>query len=772
VKKRPQPATTNPAPAGGCEVWGEEIINAAVDAIITVDRDRRIVLFNPAAEAMFGYPGAEMLGQPLNRLLPEGFGPATAQSPARLGRTNKAEPTASALARLSGRRVSGQEFPIEASLSNTTINAQPYLTLILRDITERQRTEEANARLAAIVESCQEAIIGKDLAGTITSWNSGAQRLFGYDPEEMIGKRLSVLLPLEQLEDEHQILARLKRGEQVEPYESVPLHKDGHLVDVSFTVSPIRDGSGCLIGSSELTRDVAERKAARARLHESEERFRQLAENVRAAFWISDPARTRILYVSPAYEAIWGRSCRSLYEAPQSWLEAIHPDDRDRVVCAALTRQAGDAYDEEYRVVRADYSVRWVHDRGFPVRDAAGRIIRIVRVAEDLTEQRQLELQLRQAQKMEAIGRLAGGVAHDFNNIVAIISGYSELLAMGLAAEDPRRDAVHEIARAGERAAALTRQLLAFSRQQVLEPRVLDLNVVVSEAAKMLRRLIGEDVRLTTNLAPRLRRVRADLGQLDQVILNLAVNARDAMPRGGHLFIETREVELESSYAQAHREVRPGRYVMLAVGDTGCGMTPEVQARAFEPFFTTKAEGEGTGLGLSVVQGIVHQSGGHITVESLPGVGTTFTIYLPVLAEGTEQPPAGALAEPPQGRGQVVLLVEDEEPVRAITLLLLETLGYRVVEAANGEDALRRVTESRETIDLLLTDVVMPGLSGRELAEAVRCRYPGLKVLFQTGYTGDAVARHGILQPEVALLQKPFTLNALAKKVQEALERP
>lgn len=770
MKKSPQPATTNPTPACGDEARVEKIINAVVDAIITVDRDRRIVLFNPAAEAMFGYPGADMLGQPLNRLLPEGFRPAPTPSPARLSQIYEATPPASALARLSGRRASGQEFAIEASLSDTTIDAQPYLTLILRDITERQRTEAADARLAAIVESCQEAIIGKDLEGTITSWNSGAQSLFGYDSEEMIGKPSSVLLPPEYLEEENQMLARLKRGERVEPYESVPLHKDGHLVEASCTVSPVRDRSGCLIGASQITRDIAECKVARTRLRESEERFCQLTENVRDVFWMSDPAKIRILYVSPAYETVWGRSCRSLYEAPQSRLEAIHPDDRDRVLRAALARPADGGYDEEYRIMRPDESVRWVRERAFPVRDAAGRIIRIAGVAEDITELRQLELQLRQAQKMEAIGRLAGGVAHDFNNLIAIISGYSELLAMELPTEDPCRDAVHEIARAGERAAALTRQLLAFSRQQVLEPRVLDLNAVVSEAEKMLRRLIGEDVRLTTNLAPHLPRVRADLGQLDQVILNLAVNARDAMPRGGQLFIETHEVELEGSYAQTHPEVRPGRYVVLAVGDTGCGMTPEVQARAFEPFFTTKAEG--TGLGLSVVQGIVHQSGGHVTVDSLPGMGTTITICLPVLGEGTEQAAAGALAEPPQGHGQVVLLVEDEEPVRAITLLLLETLGYRVVEAANGEDALRRVTESREKVDLLLTDVVMPGLSGRELAEAIRFRYPGLKVLFQTGYTGDAVVRHGILQAEVALLQKPFTLNALAKKVHEVLERP
>jgi len=489
-------------------------------------------------------------------------------------------------------------------------------------------------------------------------------------------------------------------------------------------------------------------------------------------FWINDPAQAQVLYVSPAYETLWGRTCQSLYESPQSWLEAIHPDDRDRVLHAVLTRQASGGYDEEYRIVQPDGTVRWIRDRAFPVRDAAARVIRIAGVAEDITKRRQVEMHLRQAQKMEAIGQLAGGVAHDFNNLIAVISGYSELLAMGLAPDDPRRDLVNEIARAGERGAALTRQLLAFSRQQVLEPRVLDLNTVVTEAEKMLRRLIGEDVRLTTRLGPNISRVWADLGQLDQVILNLAVNARDAMPQGGQLLMETREVELDATYAQAHPEVRPGRYVVLVVSDTGCGMTPEVQARAFEPFFTTKGEGKGTGLGLSVVHGIVKQSGGHLGLDSLPGVGTTFKIYLPALELPAAQASAGVPAQPPQGHGEVILLVEDEDPVRAISVLLLETLGYRVLEAANGEEALRLVMDSREAIDLLLTDVVMPGLSGRELAEAVRPRYPGLKVLFQSGYTGDAVARHGILQAEVALLQKPFTLDTLTKKVREVLERP
>jgi CheY-like chemotaxis protein len=313
---------------------------------------------------------------------------------------------------------------------------------------------------------------------------------------------------------------------------------------------------------------------------------------------------------------------------------------------------------------------------------------------------------------------------------------------------------------------------LAFSRQQVLEPKVLDLNALVTAAERLLRRLIGEDVRLTTTLRPDLWPVRADPGQLDQVLLNLAVNARDAMPDGGTLIFETRNLELHPAYAAFQPGLRPGRYALLTVTDTGCGMSPEVQARIFEPFFTTKGLGKGTGLGLAVVHGIVEQSGGHLEVCSLPGVGTTFKIYLPAVEEPATAASANEPCAPPAGRGETVLLVEDEDAVRAISVLLLESLGYRVLEAASAEEALRLVGAGRYKLDLLMTDVVMPGRNGRELAEALRRQDPGLKVLFQSGYTGEAVAGHGIVEAEMAFLQKPFTLDALAKKVRAVLDGP
>jgi two-component system cell cycle sensor histidine kinase/response regulator CckA len=327
-------------------------------------------------------------------------------------------------------------------------------------------------------------------------------------------------------------------------------------------------------------------------------------------------------------------------------------------------------------------------------------------------------------------------------------------------------ESVTEIGRAAERAAALTRQLLAISRQQVLEFQVLDLNAVVAKAEKMLHRLIGEDVQLTTRLRPDLSPVWADPGQIDQVLLNLAVNARDAMPKGGTLSFDTRNIEIDPTDCSTHPELHPGRYVLMAVTDTGCGMTPEIQARIFEPFFTTKDVGQGTGLGLSVVHGIVEQCGGHVEVSSVPERGTMFEIYLP----GVEAPAERVPAKLPQGRGETVLLVEDETPVRNITLLLLEKLGYRVLEAANAEEAFSLVESGQAKIELLLTDVIMPGTSGPELAAALSSRDLGLKVLFQSGYTGEAVLRHANIKPDMAFLKKPFTLGTLAKKFREVLD--
>jgi two-component system, cell cycle sensor histidine kinase and response regulator CckA len=371
--------------------------------------------------------------------------------------------------------------------------------------------------------------------------------------------------------------------------------------------------------------------------------------------------------------------------------------------------------------------------------------------------------------RLEELGRLAGAIAHDFNNLLTVINGYSEMVLGGLRPGDPKRGPVEQIYRAGERAALLTRQLLAFSRKQVVEHRVLDLNGVVGEAAKMLRRLVGEDITLTVVPAAGLGRVKADPGQVEQVMLNLVVNARDAMPRGGHLTVETANVDLDSQYARSHIEVRPGRYAMLAVSDTGVGMDEATQARIFEPFFTTKGD-KGTGLGLATVYGIVKQAGGSIYVYSEPGRGTTFKVYLPVVEEPDTATRPNLDPERHLHGTETILLVEDEPAVRSLSRMVLEMYGYTVLEAGNGGEALRRGEAHDGPIHLLLTDVVMPGMGGREVAERLRPRHPAMRVLYVSGYTDDAVVRHGVLAAETAFLQKPFTPVTLASKVREVLD--
>jgi two-component system cell cycle sensor histidine kinase/response regulator CckA len=500
---------------------------------------------------------------------------------------------------------------------------------------------EQMRQLAAIVESSEDAIVGCTLGGFITIWNQGAERLFGYPAEEIIGQSTSTNARLD-CPEELKALKRVRAGEHIPPFETVRRRKDGKQIHVSVSISPIRDDDGRIVGASAISRDISERK--------------------------------------------------------------------------------------------------------------------------------RLEEQVRQAQKMEAIGRLAGGVAHDFNNLLTIISGYTDMVLTTLGPDSPMSGSLTEVQRAGERAASLTRQLLAFSRQQVLEPRVLDLNAIVTDTEKMLRRLIGEDVSLTTVLAPALGRIKADRGQLEQVIVNLVVNARDAMPNGGKVTIETANVDLDQACFRTRPEVQPGSYIVMAVSDTGHGMDEATKARIFEPFFTTKGLGKGTGLGLATVYGIVKQSGGCIYVYSEPGLGSTFKVYLPSVEDKISSGKSSQGSKVPLLGKETILLVEDEAAVRAVTRHALQSFGYTVLEARDGPEAIRICQEYKPIIHLLVSDVVMPEMGGRHLAERLATMIPRLKVLYLSGYTDDAIVRHGTLQEGTAFLQKPFTPKALANKVREVLD--
>lgn len=477
-----------------------------------------------------------------------------------------------------------------------------------------------------------------------------------------------------------------------------------------------------------------------------------------------------IIFATPGFERMTGYEVAEVLGRNCRFLQGL---DTDPTAVARLREaiQTVIPCTVELLNYRKDRTPFWNELSISPVRDEGGVVTHFVGVLTDITARRKLEEQLRQSQKMDAIGKLAGGVAHDFNNLLTVISGYSELLLSQLPVDDPNREMIVEIHHAGERSAGLTRQLLAFSRQQILAPRILDLTGVVTDTERMLRRLIGEDVRLSTVLVPGLWMVRADPGQMEQILLNLAVNARDAMPDGGCLTIEARNVYLDEAYACEHAEAKPGPHVMLAVSDTGTGMSQAVLARIFEPFFTTKDPGKGTGLGLATVHGIVKQSGGHIGVYSEVGVGTTFKVYLPrVEGQSTGSHSGNKLRLTVPGT-ETVLLVEDEERVRTLSRHILVGAGYTVLEAANGNEAVQIATEHTGPIHLLMTDVVLPGgMGGRQVVAAVKSRRPEIRVLFVSGYTDDAVVRHGVLESGVNFLQKPFTPFSLAQKVRAVLD--
>lgn len=507
----------------------------------------------------------------------------------------------------------------------------------------------------------------------------------------------------------------------------------------------------------------------RQRVREREELFRLIGENAADMIAVVD-ADGRRLYSSPSYKKLLGYSDEELQQT--TFYEHIHPDDCALVASATNeARQSGIGRRVEYRIRRKDDSWLVVESTASLVQNQGSAGKKMVIVNRDITERKQLEEQLYLSQKLEAIGRLSGGVAHDFNNLLGVIIGYSEALQKQMGAEHPFREAIEEIQNAGNRAATLTQQLLAFSRKQVLEPKVIDLNMVVSEVQKMLRRLIGEDIALKISLHEHLGMVKADRGQIDQVILNLAVNARDAMPKGGKLIIETRNAELTEADANRYRYVIPGSYVLLKVTDTGCGMDAELQSHIFEPFFTTKEQGKGTGLGLATVYGVIKQSGGYIWVESEVGRGATFKVYLPRVEEVREVVPERTAFGRPQ-RSRTILLVEDEHSLRKLTRNTLQEAGHTVLEACDASEALDVAKRTDSRIDLLLTDVVMPGMSGRVLADELATLRPGIKVIYMSGYTDGDVATHGVLQSGISFLRKPFTGDALIGRVDEILSIP
>jgi PAS domain S-box-containing protein len=591
---------------------------------------------------------------------------------------------------------------------------------------------------------------------------------------EELANQSPVLLPSFQAGLQSMIFVPLISKDQVFGVLSLRATKPHAYADHDLKlVESIGDLIAGAIANAQL---YSERKQMGEALRKGEERFRDLYDHAPLGYHEYD-AEGRITSVNRTDFEMLGYTAEEMIGHPM-WEFNIEGEAlRDQVLAKlAGTSPPGRNLERTYRKKDGSTLPVLVEDR--LILDQNGRIKGIRSTIQDITARKQAEEdkaslreQLRQSQKMEAIGKLAGGVAHDFNNLLTVIHGYSELMLNSLDQDSRLRQDVQEIMHASDRASSLTRQLLAFSRKQVLQPQVLDLNADVSNMDKMLRRMIGEDIELVTLLVKDLGRIKADPGQIEQVLLNLAVNAKDAMRNGGKLTIETANVKLDENYARSHVGVTPGNYVMLSMSDTGVGMTPETKERIFEPFFTTKEKGKGTGLGLSTVYGIIQQSGGNIWVYSEPGLGTTFKIYLPTIEGDTESfRPAAVPTKLLQG-SETVLLVEDEEMVRKLACTVLEKNGYRVLEASSGDKALDVVRgQNGNHIHLMVTDVVMPGMSGRQLADRLVSLRPELKVLYMSGYTDNAIVHHGVLDPGIAYIQKPFTPDALATKVREILD--
>ncbi len=543
--------------------------------------------------------------------------------------------------------------------------------------------------------------------------------------------------------------------------------RDGTVFPVEMAITSLANGVTACIGH-----DISARKEAEKARADAENKYRTLVEQVAAISYIAELGiHGEWLYVSPQVAAITGYSQEEWLTNSSDWLRHIPQEDHAIVETAEAASLRGERFQAEYRVVRKDGTVIWVSDTAVVVSGSGSHPV-MEGIIVDITERKLLENQLQQSRRMEAVGRLAGGIAHDFNNLLTIIKGYAELAQQRTGIPPELRADVQQVENAAERATLLIRQLLAFSRRQVLQPRIIDLNAIVLGLDKLLGRLMGEHIEMVTRCGANVGNVKADPAQVEQVIMNLVVNARDAMPKGGRLTVETFNVELDSTYARDHVTVKPGPYVMLAVSDTGIGMSPETVAHIFEPFYTTKESGQGTGLGLSTVYGIVKQSGGYIWVYSEPGKGTTFKVYLPRVAGKVDLNKA-PLELPAARRGsETILLVEDEEAVRELASMILSAKGYSVVAAKSTKEAEQYSETHGGEIHLLLTDIIMPGTSGRELARRITARHPRTRVLYMSGYTDNVLAGGGVLEAGVSFLQKPFTPAALAQKVRDVLDSP
>ena len=746
----------------------EQLVESAPEAIAFVDTKNIVLRINREFTRIFGYDAAESIGRNLDDLV-------VPEEKKEEGKWLDDEAERGAITSIETVRRRKDGSRIEVSLLVSPVNVaenQIAVYCIYRDITRRKRAEEevreSEERYRRLVELSPDAVWVRRGENIIFINSAGVRLLGATSPEQVIGKAA-----LDFLHPSHREIAARRMAELQSPGQTVPfleqkfVRLDGNIVDVEVAAASFKVGRDT--ASQVIVHDLTERKRAERELLAAETRFRLLVEQLPAITYMAGFGADGVWsYVSPQIEATLGFTPAEWMADPQLWFQRLHPDDVAKVIgLEEKCRVSGQPYSAEYRLQARNGTYCWFTDIATVVRDANG-VESLQGVMTDVTETKLLEAQFRQSQKMEAVGQLAGGIAHDFNNLLMVIRGHTDLL-LNSGVEQPR-ESIKQIQKAADRAASLTRQLLAFSRMQVLQPEVLDLNQVVGDMASMIERLFGSNIELVFETEPELGRVRADAGQVEQVLLNLAVNARDAMPGGGRLTIRTENVRFAPGDVRPLPIIADGDYAALIVKDTGDGMDTETQARIFEPFFTTKEKGRGTGLGLATVYGIVKQSGGFIIVDSAPGKGATFTIYLPRVAAAesvanTAQPPVTT-----RHGAETILVVDDETGIRDLAAEYLAGCGYTVLTAAGGVEARDLLAKFDGPVHVLLTDTVMPRMNGHELVQTIVALRPEIKVIYMSGYLEFNASAHLQSGDGALYIQKPFGLDALGKIVRSALE--